>query len=260
MLGKIALIDRLQLNQPGRRAFHAWAAQLLAPPFARLGWEARPGESPLDAALRPRLIAALGTYGDRAVIDECTRRWTAFLADPATLDGNIRAAVLAVVGRYATRETYDQLHALAKGAKTTQEKRRAYGAMQGVLDPALAAETLALTLGNELSTSEAARNVALVAASEHPDLAWAFTKANTDALLKRTTFFGRNVYLPGIAQASTNAVRATELEELVRAKLPADAFAEAAKGADLIRLRALMKQRELPAIDSWIKERVKLPE
>lgn len=260
LLGKIALIDRLQLNQPGRRAFHAWAAQLLAPALARIGWEARPDESPLDAALRPKLIAALGTYGDRAVIDECTRRWTAFLADPASLPGNLRAPVLAVVGRYATRETYDQLHALAKGAKTTQEKRRAYAAMQAALDPALAAETLALTLGNELSTSEAARNVALVAANEHPDLAWEFAKANTDALLQRTTFFGRNVYLPGIAQASTDDARAAELEELVRAKLPADAFAEAAKGADLIRLRALMKKRELPAIDAWIRERVKLPE
>ncbi len=260
LIEKLALIDRLQFNQPGRRPFHAWAVQLLTPPFARLGWEAKPGESPLDATLRPKLITALGNYGDRAVIEECTRRWTAFLANPDSLPGNIRPSVLAVVGRYATRETYDQLHTLAKEAKTTQEKRRAYAGMQAVLDPALAAETLALTLGDELSTSEAARNVAVVAAGEHPDLAWEFAKANTDALLKRTTFFGRNVYLPGIAQASTNAARATELEELVRAKLPADAFAEAAKGADLIRLRALMKQRELPAIDAWIKERVKLPE
>ncbi len=260
LLGKIALIDRLQLNQPGRRAFHAWAVQLLAPPFARLGWEARPGESPLDAALRPKLVAALGSYGDHAVIEECTRRWSAFLADPTSLPGNLRSAVLGVVGRFATRETYDQLHALAKAATTTVEKRRAYAGMQAVLDPALAAETLALTLGDELSTTEAARNVAAVAANEHPDLAWAFAKANTDALLQRTTFFGRNTYLPGIAQASTDATRATELEELVRAKLPADAFAEAAKGADLIRLRALMKQRELPVIDAWVKERVKLPE
>jgi hypothetical protein len=79
-------------------------------------------------------------------------------------------------------------------------------------------------------------------------------------LLKRTTFFGRNTYLPGIAQASTDTARATELEELVRAKLPPDAFAEAAKGSDLIRLRALMKKRELPAIDAWVRQRVKLPE
>jgi aminopeptidase N len=260
ILGKLDLLDRYQWGQPGRRAFQAWATELLSPRLASVGWEARPGESPLNAALRPKLIVALGTYGHRAVIDECMRRFQAFLAEPASLAGNLRDPVLAVVGRYATRETYDQLHALARNARTTEEKRRAYAGMQAALDPKLAADTLALTLGHELSTTEAARNVAAVAVKEHPDLAWEFAEANTDELLKRTTFFGRNTYLPGIAQASTEAGRADELEKLVRAKLPADAFAEAAKGADLIRLNAAVKKRELPAIDAWIKQRVKLPE
>ena len=260
VVGKLELIDRLQWGQPGRRAFHAWAVQLLGPRLAALGWETRPDESPLDAALRPKLIAALGTYGDRAVIDECMRRFQAFLGNPASLAGNLRAAVLAVVGRYATKETYDQLHALARSATTTEEKRRAYAAMQAALDPQLAAATLALTLGNEMSATEAARNVAAVAGKEHADLAWEFAKANTAALLQRTTFFGRNVYLPGIAQVSTDAARADDLEKVVREKLPADALAEAAKGADVIRLYSSVKKRELPAIDAWIKQRVKLPE
>ena len=260
LLDKIALIDHLQLDQPGRRAFQVWAAQLLAPGLAQLGWEAKAGESPLDATLRAKLVEALGRYGDRAVIEECTRRFQAFLAAPASLPGNLRGSVLAVVGRYATRETYDQLHALARAAKTTPEKRRAYAGMQAALDPALAKETLALTFGDELSTTEAARNVAAIANNEHADLAWDFARHHTDALLKRTTFFGRNVYLPGIARASTDVTRATELEELVRAKLPPDAFAEAAKASDFIRLYAAVKKRELPAIDAWVKERVKLPE
>ncbi|HEX7631031.1 MAG TPA: M1 family aminopeptidase, partial [Lacunisphaera sp.] len=260
VLDRLDSLDRFEFDQPGRRAFQAWAVQLLAPRLAALGWEARPNESPLDATLRPKLVAALGTYGDRAVIEECTRRFQAFLANPASLAGNLRGPVLAVVGRYATKETYDQLHALARAAKTTEEKRRAYAGMQAALDPKLADETLALTLGREMSATEAARNVAAVAAREHADQAWAFTQANTEALLKRTTFFGRNTYLPGIARASTDAARADELETLVRAKLPADSMAEAAKGADVIRLNALVKKRELPAIDRWIKERVKLPE
>lgn len=85
-------------------------------------------------------------------------------------------------------------------------------------------------------------------------------KENTEALLKKTTFFGRNNYLPGIARASTDAARADELLALVREKLPVDALTEAEKGADLIRLNALVKKRELPAMDAWIKQRVKLPE
>ncbi|MBI2813606.1 MAG: M1 family metallopeptidase [Opitutae bacterium] len=260
LLDKVALLDLLQRNQPGRRAFQVWATQLFGPRLAHLGWEDRAGESPLDATLRAKLVEALGRYGDRAVIEECTRRFQHFLTAPARLPGNLRGPVLAVVGRYATRETYDQLHALARAAQTTPEKRRAYAGMQAALDPALARETLALTLGDELSATEAARNVAAIANSEHADLAWDFARANTEALLKRTTFFGRNVYLPAIARASTEAARATELEELVRAKLPPDSLAEAAKGADFIRLYAAVKKRELPAIDAWVKERVKLPE
>ncbi len=260
VLDKLELLDRYQRGQSGRRAFQAWASQLLAPRLAAIGWEVRAGESPLDAALRPKLIAALGFYGNRGVIDECTRRYDAFLKNPASLPGNLRSAVLTVVGRYATRETYDQLHALARAARTTEDKRRAYGAMQAVLDPQLARTTLELTLGNELSTTEASRNVAAVAAREHADLAWAFAKENTEALLKKTTFFGRNNYLPGIARASTDAARADELLALVREKLPVDALTEAEKGADLIRLNALVKKRELPAMDAWIKQRVKLPE
>ncbi|MDI1337305.1 MAG: M1 family metallopeptidase [Lacunisphaera sp.] len=260
LLAKLTLIDRLQLDQPGSRAFRAWAAQLLGPRLAQLGWDAKPGESTLDATLRARLIDALGNYGDRATVEECTRRFQAYLADPASLTGNLRGPVLDVVGRYATRETYDQLHALARAAKTTEEKRRAYAGMQAALDPVLARETLALTLGSEMSTTEAARNVAAVAFNEHAALAWDFTHAHTDELLKRTTFFGRNVFLPRIANAFTDAPRADELMELVRQKLPADALTEAAKGADLIRLNAAVKKRELPAIDAWVKARVKLPE
>ncbi len=165
-----------------------------------------------------------------------------------------------MVGRFATRETYDQLHAVAKAAMTTEEKRRAYGAMQAALDPALARETLQLSLGSEMSVNEATRNVSRVAASDHAALAWAFARENMDTLLKQVTFFGRNQYAPTIASAFNDAARADELEAYAKQHLPPDAFADAAKTADLIRHRAAVKKRELPAIDAWVKERVKTPE
>ena len=112
-----------------------------------------------------------------------------------------------------------------------------------------------------MSVSEATRNLAQVATEgDHPELAWDFARQHFDYLLKQTTFFGRNVYLPRIANGFNDATRAGELEDFVRKNLPADAFAEAAKTGDLIRLLAAVKQRELPAIDAWMKARVKLPE
>jgi aminopeptidase N len=260
VLEKLVVLDRYQLGRPGRRAFHAWAVQMLKPQLAALGWEPRADESALAATLRAKLISALGRYRDPAVIDECTRRFQAYVADPASLPGSLRGPVLEVAGRYATRETYDQLHAVARTARTTEEKRRAYDGMRAVLDPALARQTLDLTLGSELSATEAARNVMGVASNDNAALAWEFARAHTAALLQTTTFFGRNQYLPNIAQYFTDAARADELEALVREHLPADSLTEAEKGADLVRLNAAVKERELPAIDSWIKERVQLPE
>ena len=127
-------------------------------------------------------------------------------------------------------------------------------------DPVLTRETLALSLGGEMSATEAARNLAAVATYDHPELAWDFARAHLDALLKQTTFFGRNRYVPDIMRSFPDAARADELEAYVKTKLPPGAFAEAAKTADGMRHLAAVKQRALPAIDAWVKTRVPQPE
>ena len=257
IIGSLDGIDLLQRGQPGRRAFQAWAVSQLVPQLSRLGWVPVPGESPLDATLRGEFVGALGFFGDRATIAECYRRFDVYLKDPASLSGDLRAPVLAVVGRYATRPVYDQLHALVRAALTTEDKRRAYAAMQSALDPVLAAETLNLSLGDEMPSSESGRNVARVAfSSEQTALAWEFACAHLPALLAKYPFFGRNEYLPRIANAFTDAARADELLAVVRAHLNADALPEAERSADLIRHNAAVKQRELPKIDAWVKTRL----
>ena len=205
ILDVLGTIDRLQLEQPGRRAYEAWAVRFLAPQLARLGWAAVPGESPLDASLRAQVIATLGYYGERTVIAECTRRFAEFLQNPASLAGDLRSAVFNVVGRYATRETYEQLHAQARAARTTEDKRRFYGAMQAALDPELARATLALSLVDEMSVTESTRNVAAIAAREHAELAWNFAREHIDVLLKQMTAFGSNSYVPRIMRSFTDA-------------------------------------------------------
>ncbi len=260
LLDRVMAIDELQRGQPGSRAYQAWAAKFFAPQLTRLTWTAKANESPLDTSLRAKLITVLGNCGDKAVIAECTRRFEAYLKDPATLEGDLRGPVMVVVGRYATRATYEQLHTVAKTALSTEEKRRAYAGMQSAQDPVLAKETLALSLGTEMSTTESARNVAAVAGAGHAALAWDFARANMEQLLKQVTFFGRNAYAPNIMRAFTDAPRADELEDYVRKNSPPDALAEAVKTSDRIRHFSIVKARELPGIDAWVKERVKLPE
>ncbi len=260
ILDRLWAIDRLQAGEPGRRAYQAWIVKRLAPQLTRLGWTAAPGESPLDGSLRADTINLLGQCGDAAVIRECSRRFEAYLQDPATLAGDLRAPVLRTVGRYATRETYEKLHTLARTALTTEEKRRAYAALQAAEDPALARDTLALSLGHELSVNESVRNVAAIAANDHAALAWDFAREHMDALLAQVAFFGRNFYVPNILRFFNDAARADELVDYVRKKLPPDALAEAEKTADGMRHLAAVKRRELPAIDAWVKARITAPE
>ncbi|MEI9898714.1 MAG: M1 family metallopeptidase [Chthoniobacter sp.] len=78
-------IDGLERGTPNRDGFHAWACGFLRPQFNRLGWEARDGESPLDAALRGSLISMLGAFGSEEVVSSARARFAAYLHDPASL-------------------------------------------------------------------------------------------------------------------------------------------------------------------------------
>ena len=256
LVERLLAIDDLERGSHGREAYQSWIVKLLSPQLARLGWNAAPDESPLDATLRGQLITVLGHCGSRTVIAECNRRFEAYLKNPSSLAGSLRGPVLFVVGRHATRETYDKLHQLARTALTTEEKRRAYAGIQAVADPALAQETLELSLGNEMSTTESSRNLAAVSNNDHPELAWDFLRAHATEMLKQTTFFGRNNYAPGVARAFTDATRADELVDFVSKNLPPGALTEANRTADLIRHVATVRTRELPGIDVWIKTRV----
>ncbi|MCF3650993.1 M1 family metallopeptidase [Synoicihabitans lomoniglobus] len=257
MLRSLGTIDSWQQRQPGRFAYQSWLVELLTPQLDHIGWDATPGESPLLGTLRARLINILAKSGDEATIAECQRRFARYQEDPTSLSGDLRPAVFNTVGRYADEAMYRRLHDLARAAPTTAEKRRAYGAMQHALEPALARRTLELTLGDELSTSERNANVQRVGVyGEHLDLAWEFAVAHAAELLAAQPAFGVNSYLPEIVQNATDSRYAHELEQVTREHLGEAGEAEAAKATSLIRLNAAVSERELPRIDAWVARRV----
>jgi aminopeptidase N len=253
ILAALDRLDELEEGQPGRVAFHRYAVGLLRPQLQRLGWEHKAGEPSLDALLRAAVILRLGLFGDAAVKAEAQSRFAKLLADPTTLSADLRAPVLRIVGRYADKQTYDQLHDLARKARTTDERRQAYFAMASAADPDLARATLALSLTDETVPQETTHFVIDVAdLGEHQELAWGFAQQHMKQLLAGVEAFRRNGYVPGILGAFSDAARADELEAYVKANIGEGARVKARETAERIRLRAAIKQRELPAIDRWI--------
>jgi aminopeptidase N len=84
---------------------------------------------------------------------------------------------------------------------------------------------------------------------------WDFVQHNLQPLLTKVLFYGRNYYVANIMDAFSDEAHADELEAFVRANLPAGAAPVAARTADAMRHRAIIKRRELPVIDNWIKSR-----
>ena len=254
MLTTFYVLDRLEIGRPDRDALRAYMRLLLRQQFERLGWNAKPGDSVNDTLLRAKIIGALGYFGDNAVITEAKARFQSFHAHHDSLPPDLRPPVFAIVGRYADKKTWEEIHSLARDAKGSEERVLFYQSLAAALDLDLARLTLAISLTDETIPHEAADLVSEVAhGSERPEVALDFAKEHLDALLSKVDAFARNEYLPSIYSAFSDEDRATELEKLVKSKIPEDAITKAAETAEKIRFRADLKRRVLPALHEWLR-------
>jgi aminopeptidase N len=245
-------ISRLLVGQTERDQFQKYARSILRPSFDEVGWEPKPGEPIKIAALRADLIAALGMLNDEQIVAGCRERFRKSLDDPKSVPPDLRPAVLGVVGRYADEATWTKLHELGLKTTSIEEKQNYYDALASTTDPKLAARTLEISLGDELPTSRATYLVARVARqSEHPEVAWNFTKAHMKQLLAKTDALGANNYVPGLFTFFSDAERIEELKRYAKSDLPAAAAKDVTKAVDEVGFRADFKTRLVSQIGTW---------
>jgi aminopeptidase N len=258
IMGTLIFIDSLERKQPGHAAFQQYACALLRPQLQRLGWKDRFSDNPPDSLLRTHIIEMLGHFGDSAVIAEAKARFETFIAVPESLPADLRPAVLQTVGRYSDRKIYDEIHRLARDAQGTEERQLYYQALASSLDPALARQTLALSLTDESVPEETTALVIHVATSgEHPELAWSFAREHIKDLLAKVDSFDRNNYVPSILASFSDAALADELESYVKENIAEGAFARAKQTAENIRFKSALKKRDLAMIDAWVAARIR---
>ena len=244
-------IDHLEQGRPGRAAFQAYARSTLRPVFARVGWDATNDETQDVATLRARLIGTLGQFGEEAVLAEAKRRFAAFLQAPTSLSTDLREPVTHLVGRTADRATYDTLLALGRKTTNTSERVRYYSAAAGALDPALAKESLAIAISDELPNSLVGSLIFWVAA-EHRELAWDFVRANFTALAAKQGPSFRSTFASNLMANFADRERAAELASFAPVHETSGGRIIAARAEERILTDADFVARQLPAIDDWI--------
>jgi aminopeptidase N len=248
-------IDRLERGTPGREAFRAYARGIIRPVLDRLGWDIAPDEGAESRLLRALTIMTLGRLGDPAVIAEARRRFAAFLRSPQTLDPDLRDPVVATVGRWADRRTFEDLHRLGREAASTEEKMRFYGALATASDPALIDDAVRIALTDQALPNGQVEQFFYKAtgANDDPDYLWRRVFAERRGLLARMSESDRQYLLPDVAGATSSPAIALEMRWAPESRASRGARSEADKAGERIEFQADFKERLLPAVDAWIK-------
>ena len=128
----------------------AYTKRLYKHAAERLGWDAKPDESHLDAMLRALVIGRLGRSGDDATVAEAKRRFANFVADRNSLTADLRSAVYGVALKYGDESVFEDLRRIARESDLQEEKVRCYRALASTSDPVLLQRALDLTIGDEV--------------------------------------------------------------------------------------------------------------
>ena len=247
---QLAGLDDLYRNQPGQPSFRAFARARLAPTFARLGWDPKPGEPDNNALLRTTVLGTLGQLDDAAVVAEARRRFAAWLADPSSLTGTSRQTMLRIVADHADAATWDQLHALAQKATDPTDKTRLYRYLGASRDPALADRALALALTSEPPATDAPEIIAGVAGnfptrrSTSPSL----HRDQVEAMLEPTS---RTRFFSDVASGSRDQAMAAKLTTF-GSTVPPSARGEVVKALASIGYRLDVVTKRLSDVDRWL--------
>jgi aminopeptidase N len=251
--GAMASIEYDERGSGGHDAFAAYARTVLRPPFEKLGWTAQPDETPDVQELRQSLIRQLGNLGDQGIIEEARKRFAAFLQDHNSLPPDYQDSVLTIVARSADAATFEQLHSLASTAKDETEFRRYYSALMAVRDPALAKQAAQIALSPQIPPQADALRFQLIArlSGEHQELSWQVFRDNNEALLKPFAANGPMIVSQYLPEAYWSGIPPAEIEEWVRAHVPAEMGPNVERGMETVRFRLAEKERLVRAADAF---------
>jgi aminopeptidase N len=252
--GQITALDRLYRDLPGRAAFRAYGLGVLRPLFAQVGWTAKSGEDQNIALLRGDLLGALSQLDDPAIVAEARKRFAAYVKNPEALPADLRSSVLGIVAAHADAATWEQLHTMAKDAKSSLEKRQYYQLLGAAYDRALASRALDLALADEAPITQRPAIVGSVA-DYYPEMAFDFAAAHADAINAMLEPDSRNEFAPRLAAGSTDTATIAKLNAYADAHIPATARRAVVTAEAFITYSAMVRAKRLPEIDRWLKQR-----
>jgi aminopeptidase N len=252
--GSLGTIEYDERGNARHDVFAAYARSIIKPVADRLGWDAKPAETPATQQLRRALIGDLGTWGDPQVIAEARRRFARFRTDRSAISADDQTVVLSIVGLYEDAAAFEQLHAMARQAKDDASRRRFYLALAGARDPRLAAQAARIALDPEIPAQAIQLRLEMIMElhNQQPQLAWSTFSGHAQLLLSPFGQLAPLAMSQMIPQVLWDSLPPEQLEAWIKARVPAQMSDNVAKGMDGVRFRLAEKQSLVAAADAYL--------
>ncbi len=181
------LLDLIAAEGDDRAALQAFVRRVAGRSWARLGWDAGPGESQRTGITRGRVLSILALIGNEGSLgEEALARFRGFLRDKGGLAPDLLTPVAHVVAAWGGEEGWASILDQYRSGTTPQDKVRYLIALPATRDPSLLARTLDLALGDEVRTQDGCFLIAEVMANRAGGaLAWEWFERHWDELQHR---------------------------------------------------------------------------
>ena len=247
----VELYDRLEGNPAAQANVRDRAIAKFWPRLQALGFTPRQGEPPLDALLRPELIAKLGYLGDPRVAAEGKRLFAAWQKDPKAIPGSLKATWLAVIARNATSQEWDALHRIAQNTRGTVERITIYELLGAAKDKALAQRALALALSKEPGPTVSPGIIRAVA-ENHPAMAIDYITARLDQFKPLVDISASSRFIAQLGEGSGDQTLIPKLQAYANANIKPDNRRPIEQAVGKIRWRASITPRIAREAVAWL--------
>jgi aminopeptidase N len=223
---------------------------ILGPVLQRIGFTAKPGESPLVGNLRESLVERLGDNGDPEVLRQARRYVGQLATNPTAIPPAIRAPILSTFAANATAAEWDQLLALAKAETNPVAKNRYVSLLGTANDDQVAARALALLKTNTFTQPQKAALLRAVSGS-HPDMAFDWAVANRTLVEGFVEESSRSSFIVTLGGGSVDPAMPGKIDAFAKT-LPETSRGPAKRVVSGIAVRKAAADRLRPAVQTWV--------
>jgi puromycin-sensitive aminopeptidase len=248
--GGLALIEHHALSEEAREGFQQFVTDLVGPALARLGWDAREGDSDLEKKLRGDLIATMGNLArDDEAVAWCRGIVSELLAG-RTVDPEVATAALAVYARNGGAEEYETLWKVYKESTTPLDQVRYLRSVAGVTTDEQALSTLDRVLDGDVRTQDGFWVFARLLAGDAGPTVWASARSRWQDLLAVMPGMTRTRVVEGLPALSQPEVAADVKGFFAEHPLP-EASRVLEQKLELLDANVKLRARETPAVASY---------